>query len=322
MFDLLTIGDCTVDTYAMIDDRNPDVHLSSDKKLLCLDYADKISVFEAGEAVGGNAANIAVGARRLGLKSALCTELGTDFNGEFIVQQLKKEKVDTSLVHKNKRNKTRYSLVLNYRGERTILSYHSKRKYPLPSLPKTEWVYYTSLGEGFELLQNKLITSLRKHPETKLAVNPGSYQMKKGLLAFKKILAVTDLLFVNLEEAQKLSGAKLPLPKLFAKLHDLGAEMIVITDGAKGSYASDGIMSYFLPPFPAKNISKTGAGDAYASGFLSAIFKGYSITEAMQWGNANAASVIGHIGAQTGLGNPKILKKILSKNTNITSQIL
>ena len=301
MFDLLTIGDCTVDTYAMIDEKNPDVHLSADKKLLCLDYADKISIFEAGEAVGGNAANVAVGARRLGLKSALCTELGKDLNAEFILKQLKREKIDTSLVRLDKRNKTRYSLVINYRGERTILSYHSKRNYSLPSLPKAEWMYYTSLGEGFESLQNKLISYLRKHPETKLAVNPGSYQIKNGLAAFKKILSVTDLLFVNLEEAQRLSGKKLPVPNLFAKLHTLGAEMIVITDGAKGSYASDGIMSYFLPPFPAKNISKTGAGDAYASGFLSAIFHHKYLSEAMQWGSANAAGVIGHIGAQVGL---------------------
>ncbi len=217
------------------------------------------------------------------------------------------------MVHQNKRNKTRYSLVLNYRGERTILSYQSKRKYALPSLPKTEWVYYTSLGEGFETLQSKLIKYLKKHPATKLAVNPGSYQMKEGLASFKKILPFTDVLFVNKEEAHKLTGSKLPLSKLFTKLHNLGAKMIIITDGAHGSYASDGIMSYFLPAYPLKNISKTGAGDAYASAFLSALFHHQDLPTAMHWASANSGAVIGHIGAQTGLLIPKQIMKLRKK---------
>ncbi len=316
MFDLITLGDCTVDTYAMIDEKNPDVHLSSDKKLLCLDYADKISIFEAGEAVGGNAANVAVGSSRLGLHCGIVTVLGTDLNAEFILQHLKQEKVSTDLVRQEKRNKTRYSLVLNYKGERTILSYHSKRKYALPKIPQTKWIYYTSLGEGFEKIQNQLISYLKKHPEIKLAVNPGSYQMGAGITAFKKILGLTDVLFVNKEEAQKLVGSKLSLPNLFTKLHSFGAEMVIITDGANGSYASDGIIIYQLSVYPVKNTSKTGAGDAYASGFLSALFHNKNIREAMQWGNANSASVIGHIGAQTGLLSKQKLSSFIKKFKN------
>lgn len=316
MFDVITLGDCTVDTYAMIDEKNPDVHLSGDKRLLCLEYADKINIFEAGEAVGGNAANIAVGVQRFGLKSAIVTELGNDLNAEFILKQLKTEKIHTKLVKQNHRNKTRYSLVLNYKGERTILSYKTKINYTLPSLPKTQWIYYTSLGEGFESLQTKLIQYLKKHPETRLAVNPGSYQIKKGLAHFKKILPFTDILFVNKEEAQKITNQKLTADKLFAKIHDLGAKMIVITDGKNGSYASDGIMKYFLGPYKVNPVSKTGAGDAYASGFLSAIILGKHTTDAMQWGNANAVSVISHIGAQVGLLTPKQIPTFLKKFKN------
>ncbi len=316
MFDVITLGDCTVDTYAMIDEKNPDVHLSGDKKLLCLEYADKINIFEAGEAVGGNAANVAVATKRLGLRSAIFTQLGTDLNAKFIISELKKEKVNTELISQNKKHKTRYSLVLNYAGERTILSYKTKINYTLPSLPKTQWIYYTSLGEGFESLQTKLISYLKKHPETRLAVNPGSYQIKKGLAHFKKILPFTDILFVNKEEAKKITNQKLSPPELFAKIHDLGAKMIVLTDGKNGSYASDGIMKYFLGPYKVNPVSKTGAGDAYASGFLSAIILGKHTTDAMQWGNANAVSVISHIGAQVGLLTPKQIPTFLKKFKN------
>lgn len=322
MFDIISIGDCVVDRYAMIDDNCPQTHLAKNKKLLCLNYGDKISIFEAGEAVGGNAANIAVGAQRLGLRSAVVTELGTDLNAEFILRQFKKEKVNTSLIRQEKRNKTRYSLVLNYRGERTILSYHSERKYSLPSLPDTQWIYYTSLGIGFEKIQEKLIRYISKHPNTKLAVNPGSFQINKGMDHFKKILKFTEVLFLNKEEAEKIVGKKLPFKKLFSSLHALGAKIVVLTDGANGSYASNGSESYFLTTYGIKSISKTGAGDAYAGAFLSALFYGLPLTEAMKWGTAESSSVIQYIGAQTGLCSKKQLLGLFKKFKQIHPTVL
>ncbi len=313
MFDIITLGDSVVDTYAMIDENCSQTHLAQNKKLLCLNYGDKITLFESGVAIGGNAANVAVGMRRLGAKVAIVSSLGKDLNGEFILKTLKKENIDTSLVQQSKRNKTRYSLVLNYRGERTILAYHSKMHYSLPSMPSTQWVYYSSLGKDFEQIQSKLLKYLHKHPETKLAVNPGSYQIKQGLESFKKILPNTDVLFVNKEEAYHIAGGKMPIKKLFLTLHKLGPKIIFFTDGTNGSYASNGTKSFFLPIYSVKNISKTGAGDAYASGVLSALLQNKDLPEAMQWGNANAASVIGHIGAQVGLLNTKQIHTLLKR---------
>lgn len=317
MFDVITIGDSVVDTYAMIDENCPQSHLSPNKKLLCLNYGDKIDIFEAGMAVGGNAANVAVGMRRLGAKVAIVTSLGKDLNAEFILKTLKKEKIDTSLIEQSRRNKTRYSLVLNYRGERTILAYHSKTHYSLPSMPSTQWVYYSSLGKDFEKIQSKLLQYLKKHPKTGLAVNPGSYQIKHSLEHFKQILPYTSVLFVNKEEAELITGKKTTPKKLLFELQKLGPKTIVITDGKQGSYASDGTKAFFSPIYNTKNISKTGAGDAYASGFLSALLQGKDLFEAMQWGSANAASVIGHIGAQVGLLKKTKISSYLKKFSSL-----
>ncbi len=322
MFDIITIGDSVVDTYALIDEHCPQTHLDKNKKLLCLNYGDKINIFEAGEAIGGNAANVAVGMQKLGAKTAIVTELGYDLPGEFILKQLKKENVDTALVRQSKRNKTRSSLVLNYRGERTILGYHSPRNYSLPPLPDTQWVYYTSLGKGFASVQNKLVKYLKKHPETKLAVNPGSYQIKNETERFKKILSSVHVLFVNKEEAELLIGKKISPKKLLLALRSLGPALVAITDGANGSFASDGENFYFLPVYTVKNLSKTGAGDAYASAFLFAVSQGHTLSEAMQWGTANAASVIGHIGAQAGLCNKKQIHTLLKRFKAITPTVL
>jgi len=63
---------------------------------------------------------------------------------------------------------------------------------------------------------------------------------------------------------------------------------------------------------PCTMVEKTGAGDAYAAGFLGALLLGKSVEEALQWGAAESASVIEHVGAQPGLLTMNGLKHRLS----------
>ncbi|MBI2034767.1 MAG: hypothetical protein HYT11_03500, partial [Candidatus Levybacteria bacterium] len=79
-------------------------------------------------------------------------------------------------------------------------------------------------------------------------------------------------------------------------------KIVVITDGKDGSFAIDknGKM-YACPITEAEVVEKTGAGDAYASGFLSGTLAGHDIKTCMQWGTVNSASVIGKVGAEPGL---------------------
>jgi sugar/nucleoside kinase (ribokinase family) len=180
MYDVITIGDATFDTFLVIDDATINCDLKSEECKLCLNYADKLPIRHSTQSMGGDAANVAVGLTKLGLKTAIVTELGDDLNGHVIKQGLEEAKVNTEMVRILKDKETRYSVVLNFKAERTILSYHAPRTYSLPKLASTQWIYYTSLGKSFEKLQDKLEQYLKKHPETKLAMNPGSYQLKHG----------------------------------------------------------------------------------------------------------------------------------------------
>lgn len=305
MYDLLTIGDATMDTFLILDEHSSHCKLDKEKRWLSLHYADKIVIADTAQSVGGNAANVAVGAATLGLCTAIVSDLGDDINGHMIEEELKDRGVDTTFVTIKKGAETRYSVILNYKAERTILSYHAKHTYTLPALTKTKWIYFTSLGQGFEKIQKKVEDFLKKNPETKLAVNPGSYQLDKGRSTFRRLLPQTYLLFLNKEEAMRLVGKELPVPALLRQLSKAGAKLIALTDGVNGSTVFDGHTLHSLPPFPTKPLGKTGAGDAYASGFLSAIFYGKTPLEAMHWGSANASSVIRHYGAHKGLLNKK-----------------
>ncbi|MBU0597009.1 carbohydrate kinase family protein [Patescibacteria group bacterium] len=317
MFDLITIGDSTIDTFLIIDDAHLGCGLRKEEKLLCLRYADKIPIVHSDQSVGGNAANVAVGAHKLGLQTAIVSELGDDINGHAIKHALSEAGVNTKFVHLLKKEETRYSVVLNYHGERTILSYQAKRNYTFPKLTQSKWIYYTSLTKSFEKIQKKLSTYLIKHSKIKMAMNPGSYQLKHGLNQIRLLLPQTEIMFVNKEEADKIVGKKKNIKKTCQAFLQKGVKTIVITDSIKGSFAGHDKDIYFMPIYPLKAKAKTGAGDAYTSGFLSAIIKDKPIAEAMQWGTANAAGVIQKIGAQKGLLTKTTLEKLIKKYSKI-----
>lgn len=317
MLDLITIGDATLDTFLVIER----AHIRKGRKRvsdqLCLNFADKIPIQYSIQSVGGNAANVAVGAARLGVQTAILTELGDDINGHVIHDELCRAGVRDALIKKIPNRETRYSVIINFKSERTILSYHPKRSYTFGRLPKTKWIYYTSLGAGFERLQKKLIIYLKNHPNTKLAVNPGSYQIKKGLAAIQQILPRTDMLFVNKEEAETLAGKKGTAQSLAKRLRKKGVKTVVITDSIRGSYTADDSSAYAMKTYPIQPVAKTGAGDAYTSGFLSAIIHGMDISKAMQWGTANAGGVIRMFGAEEGLMNKTGIQRVIKKYPNI-----
>ncbi|MEK7083666.1 MAG: carbohydrate kinase family protein [Patescibacteria group bacterium] len=310
MFDLITIGDATVDLFVMLEDASVQCDLHKDHCKLILDYGDKIPIKTSAQEIGGNAANVAVGCEKLGLSTAIITDVGDDLQGEFIRDELAHAGVNTSMARVHKKTESCYSVILTYKAERTALSYHSVRAYRLPKLPKTPWTYYTSMGVGFEPLQDALATYLKKNPDIRLAMNPGSYQCRKGKEKIKELFHRTDVLFVNTREAECFVGKSKSIPALCKRFHALGVATVVITDGDRGAYASDGKECLFMGVYPITPLSKTGVGDAFSSGFLSAITHKKNMAKAMQRGTANAAGVIQHIGAQAGQLTKREIEKM------------
>ncbi len=318
-YDLVCIGDTTVDIFLNIDEGSANVFCDLDKKecKLSLNYADKIPVKEVWRTyAAGNAANVAIGVSRLGLKTFIFTIVGDDDDGRNIVQTLKKEKVGTEGVVFDKSRGTNLSVILSYRGERTILSFHQPRIYFWPDIPQSRFLYFSSLAPGHEVFNEKLPDFIRDS-RVKLAFNPGSYQLRQGLEVLRPILKQTYVLILNREEAERLFGPRNSLQNLLKKALEEGAKIAVITDGEKGSWASDGTQTYFLPSSGALPLDKTGAGDSYTAGFLSALMYGKDIKEGMRWGTLNASSVISKIGTHNGLLTKPELEKALQDRIDL-----
>lgn len=328
MFDLITIGDVVVDTIIPM----PQAEILEKKgvKMLSVPLGIKVPVEQSVSVVGGNAANSAVGSSRLGLKTAIYTNVGNkddDRDDDRIKAKLKKEKVDLRYVVEIDDLPSNHNIVLSYQKERTILIHHQPWKFNLPDLDRAKWVYLTSMSPSY--IESNVIDQLINYLErsrARLVYQPGTFQIKQGVKKQARLLSLCEAFFVNLEEAKILLGHEvsenIPVKKLLKGLADLGPKMVVITDGSEGSYGYEGEGYYELGIFPAKLVEMTGAGDSYATGTMAGLFHGNNLAESMRWGAANAASVIEQIGPQAGLLTNQQMQEKLKSNPKITVQSL
>ena len=310
MFDIVTIGHSTIDYFLKLSQAELSESKNGDSRI-CLDFADKIPVDDFAKAVGGNAPNAAVGCARLGLKTAIVSWVGKDMEAEMVLKTLKDGGIELFWVQLSEDERTDQSVILNFEGERTILAYHFPRKYALPiEPPEADWVYLTSSGEDFSDFHQEVLKYI-KNIGAKLAYNPGMHEMAAGAGTNSEILKRCEVLILNSEEAGELTGEGFvefeegkrvrQIGKLANKLRELGPRVVVITDGAGGSYAFDSESFLHVPSVATEMVEMTGAGDSFSAGFLSARILGKDLEECLRWGNTNAASVISRIGSQAGL---------------------
>lgn len=327
MFDLISIGDATIDNYVLIHDAEVKCNLNKTECLLCVEYGDKIPVDKLTHEVGGNAPNNVVGGSRLKLKSAIYVNVGSDPAGKQIEDKLKTNGVSTRYVVVNEGMESNLSTILSFRGERTIFVYHQEWKYQLPELEGTKWVYFSSIAPIFT--QSNLLNELALYLErtgARLLYNPGTYQIKDGVKKHPRLLSLTEAFIVNKQEAERVLGervkgeGKSEIKKLLKQIADLGPKMVVITDGTEGSYGFDGEKYFHLSLFPAKIVERTGAGDAFATGTLAGLFYGKDLAESMRWGAANGAAVVEEIGPQAGLLTYSKMQEKLKENSKIVAK--
>lgn len=303
--ELLSIGDASLDVFITPTESETFCQLDDKDCLLCFTYGDKIPVADLQFSIGGNAANNAVGTKRLGVKSGVVLTLGDDNIGNQISEKLVKEGVDTSCVFRQKGKNSNYSTVVVSSGERTIFSYKPPREYCFPEkLPETKWIYLTSMGESFPPIYKKVVDHVKSNLEIKLAFNPGSRQIRAGTEKIRDVLEASFAVYVNRKEAEILTDFKDSQGKekdLLQVLSALGPKISIITDGGNGSFVYNGEKFFKAGVMPVDAYERTGAGDSFGSGCLAALIKEKPLEEALMWGTVNAASVIGYAGSQKGL---------------------
>ncbi|TSC77750.1 MAG: Sugar kinase, ribokinase family [Parcubacteria group bacterium Gr01-1014_33] len=318
--DFIAIGDIVTDAFIRLESAAAHIDIDRDVREICMRFADKIPYKEVSVIPAvGNSANAAVSAARLGLTSALVTNLGDDYFGKECLGVLEKERVGAEFVKAHPGAKTNYHYVLWYEDDRTILIKHEEYPYALPDIGSPKWVYFSSLGPHSAEFHTEIEKYLVGHPEIKLAFQPGTFQMKLGREKLAGLYRRSDIFFCNKEEAQRiLETSESDIKKLLSLMRDIGPKIVVITDGKAGAYSFDGNEALFMPayPDPKPPYERTGAGDAFSSTITAALCLGLDLKTALRWGPINSMSVVQQVGARAGLLNRSELENYLSNAPN------
>src|SRR3989338_2397629 len=318
MYDVICVGSSTVDVFAKTK-KSELIKIFDDEKetdLLAYPTGAKILVEELSITTGGGGTNVAVSLARLGMKVAYLGCMGKGANSDMVLSELKAEKVNTKLVVM-KKGETGYSIILDslehdrtilaYKGLNNNLSYSDINK----KLINTKNFYFSAMMEESFRTMEKLAEYAIKN-KIRVAFNASQYLAEKGAEFLSKVLSATNILVLNKEEAELIAG-KGDIAYLAKRLHSLGQEYVVITDGTKGAFClHDGIL-YESGTSKKKALETTGAGDAFASTFFGILLMDNDIPMAMRLGTTNAESVISYHGAKNNLLSYKEAKSILKK---------
>lgn len=308
-YDIITFGSATRDIFLkakqfLIGDFKID-HI---KKEILLPVGLKIDIKDIHFHSGGGGTNTAASFASHGLKTAYCGTIGKDPEGQVILKEIKEKRINTKFILKTKKKPTNLSIIFSTPQERTILVYKGasevldKKMIPWSEIKDSKWFYLAPLSGKLIKVFKKLV-DFAKENKIKVMINLGNTQLKLPSKILKPILKKIDILILNQEEGQILvKNTSLKEKKLIKEIKKIFPGILIITNGQNKLFATDEKFIYSAFPPKVKVLDKTGAGDAFASGFLSGYIKSKkNIIKAIQLAVANSASCIKKWGAKEGI---------------------
>lgn len=303
MTKILSIGAAVQDVFLSHSEEFEPVVKNPHESFMQLTLGGKADVNKIDFCTGGGATNAAVTFARQGLESEFLGSLGDDPAAAAVLADLDKEGVDTSRINTSKRYNTGYSvLLLAPTGERTILTYRgASTHYQVDDYAIAEsdadWLYLSSMSGRMEVLDQ--IFNDAKRAGMKIMFNPGKGELRQAD-KLRPLLDDVDVLLVNREEMATLVEGE-DLEELVR--HGLNlVPTVIVTDGPNGVMASDGKTLVRAGMYEdVKVVDRTGAGDAFGSGFLSQYAQGCSLKDSIIFASANSTSVVTKIGAKTAI---------------------
>lgn len=304
---------------------------------LILFAAETIGDFENVETfrlyLAGAEVNVSIGLSRLGIESSYFTKLGSDSFGKFVLKNLEKEKIDTSLIRFDPSMPTGVMFKNKVEeGDPKTLYY---RKGSAASCISKEDIDNINFKEFSNLHVTGILPALSEN--TKEAT---FYLMKKAkennifitfdpnlriplweskdqmIETINDIAKISDIILPGIKEGAILTGSE-NLEDIGKFYLNLGIKVVIIKNGSKGAYVATKEESFFVPGFKVdrdKIVDTVGAGDGFAAGVISGDMEGLSLKESVIRANAIGANVIMYPGDSEGLPTKEGLNNYLSKN--------
>lgn len=303
MPDLITIGHLLTDIRVFVDEfPKPDEEAKIDKLSL---------------GGGGSAANVAVGASRLGVKSGFVGAIGFDMFGRVLLQKLEHEAVDVAHVKVNTITNSGLTLIaVDKKGQVMMFGYTGASDKLFPSdlnrnyISSAEHVHITGLSFDTALSA----ASIANEEEVIVSFDPGRLMSRLGFKEVSPLLRYVDQILLNHEEAKRLTG-ETRLDDAAKILLETGLQIVIIKRGADGVFALTQDGKFSVPAYPVNVMDTTGAGDAFSAGFITAQLEGKSLEDSVIFANATANLKITKVGARA-LPTRKTVERFLRRNRN------
>jgi len=265
---------------------------------------------------GGSAANTIYGLAKLGVKTGFVGAVGNDEAGKELLDDFKAAAVNTGQI-RVKKTATGSTICLSDKlGKRAIYispganNLLNSKDIDVAYFNNAQVVHLTSFADDRQFkLQVDLVKRLKN--SVKVSLSPGMLYAAKGLEALMPVLERTHIVFTNRDEIEGLTGRYFKAGA--RELVKSGCRIVVVTLG-KGlaevkvdmitAYIYDGKKEYEIESeklTPKSTLETTGAGDAFAAGFLFGFLKGKRVEECGLLGDIMAGFVIGEAGARAGL---------------------
>lgn len=261
---------------------------------------------------GGSAVNVSIAVKRLGMDSGIIAKIGFDSFGRIIVDELLKEGIDIKGLRISLGD-TGFSVVaIDPQGEITMYGYKGSAEDLKPEeidedlIKESKYIHIASLRIDTSI---KALELAKKYGLTS-SWDPGRVLSRRGLSELKKILEISDIVLLNSQEAYYITNEN-DYKRAADIIKDLGPEIVVIKLGREGSYIRTKDSSEYIPAFQITNpVDTTGAGDAYAAGFITSLLRGYTIEKAAIYASAVAALKIMRLGSHEAPSHDEVIKFI------------
>lgn len=235
---------------------------------------------------GGSAANVAVALARLDLAAGIVGSVGDDEAGVLAAATLEGEGVSIEGLREIPEGPTAVKYVLvDDRGEIAVLGTGGVNEAIEPQevdperVRRADHVHLTSQRPATAAA----LAQVAGEAGVPVSFDPGR---RVGERAYDSVFAHADTVFATEREARSVP--------------DDGDFRLVVTDGADGAEVRDGGRRHRHPGYAVDPVDTTGAGDAFAAGFLAAIREGADEERALAYANACGALSTTREGAQTG----------------------
>ena len=243
--------------------------------------------------VGGNGAIFGIAAGRLGLSCGLIGKVGHDGAGDWLLERLRNEGVDTSTVRRGARGTSATVALVRQDGERAFLHYPGSnatlKAADLKRIPRCRWFHFSAMFLLPSLSARAVGKALEAAKKAGAVTSLDVAWDPSGQWDVGDCLASVDYFMPNVDEAAAIAGKKEPADAA-RELARMGARNVVIKLGPRGSLVLSGDREPFLAPgFKVEAANSTGAGDTFDAAFVYAVLHGMEPGRAALLSNAAGA---------------------------------